>query len=128
LNQEDGALGAVSGLDIVRQQFDVYPQHAYLVEVADTGHWSFADDCGLIPDFDDGCNSGSGTHTRQTPPYAAFDFLDNALARATAAHYLTQFFLEQFMGGGSAAFSGPALPHTQVKVHVAPARAAAPAR
>lgn len=110
LNKEDAALGAVSGLDAAREQFKAYASSAYLVEVEDTGHWSFADDCGLNPDFQDGCGRG----TRQELPYAPFEFLDNTIARQTAAQYLSEFFAEQLLGD---MWNAQALPHTQITQH-----------
>lgn len=115
LNQEDAPLSAVSGLESMREQFEAYPAAAYLVEVSDTGHWSFADDCGLIPDFMDGCGEG----TRHANPYEHFAFLDNREARNIAAEYLVEFFSEQLLASPDGVLQGPVLPHTLVKAHPA---------
>lgn len=100
-------------MDALRDQFNAYPAEAYLVEVEDTGHWSFADDCGLIADFQDGCGRGA----RQRFPYESFEFLDNKLARETAAHYLNRFFGGRLLGVSTGAWSDDVQPHTQVMQH-----------
>jgi predicted dienelactone hydrolase len=94
LNQEDSPLSAVGGNDAIREQFAADPALAYLVEVHDTGHWSFADDCALIPDFADGCGSG----TRHEEPYEAYDNLSNQLSREIAGRYLEAFFGHHVLG------------------------------
>ena len=117
LNREDAPLSAVSALDSIREQFESYSAQAYLVEVNDTGHWSFADDCGLIADFMDGCGMG----TRQAEPHEAFAFLAPSEARRIAAHYVGAFFSEQFLAADSEALLGPPLSSAAtLKVHDAP--------
>jgi dienelactone hydrolase len=118
LNLEDGPLNATGGTEALREQYEAHAPLAHLVEVRDTGHWSFADDCALIPDFADGCGRG----TRTVEPYDEFDFLPNAQARQSAAHYVAAFFSSQFLGKPATAFSAPnPAAHEIVKSH--PARA-----
>lgn len=118
LNQDDASLSAVGGLDAVREQYEAHAPLAHLVEVRDTGHWSFADDCALIPDFADGCGRG----TRSVEPYEEFSFLPNAQARQSAAHYVAAFFGSQLLGQPATAFNAPTpAAHEIVKSH--PARA-----
>lgn len=114
LNQEDGYLNAVGGNDFIREQFAAHPARAYLVEVRDTGHWSFADDCALIPDFADGCGQG----TRGVEPYESYQNLDNEQARQIAAHHLAVFFGNQFLGAPEEALVGVASsPHEVARAH-----------
>jgi dienelactone hydrolase len=116
LNQEDAPLSGVGGIEALREQYEAHAPLAYLVEVRDTGHWSFADDCALIPDFADGCGRG----TRTTEPYEEFSFLPNAQARQSAARYVTAFFASQFLGQPAAAFGAEApAAHEIVKSHPA---------
>jgi dienelactone hydrolase len=116
LNQEDASLGAVDGDEVLRAQFKAHRPLSYLVEVRDTGHWSFADDCGLIPDFADGCGRG----TRTAEPYDAYDNLNNEQARAIAARYVTAFFASQFLKAAPGPLSGkPGSMHEIVESHPA---------
>jgi dienelactone hydrolase len=118
LNQEDVPMGTVGGNDAIREQFEAHGPLAHLVEARDTGHWSFADDCALIPDFADGCGEG----TRQVEPFDPYQSLPNAQARQIAARYIAAFFGSQFLGQPATAFTAltPSA-HEIVKSH--PARA-----
>ena len=102
--QEDGVTGTL-GNEVIRQQFAAHPAPAYLVEVPEAGHWSFADDCGLIPDFADGCGRGK----RIAAPNAAFNYLDSNKARAIAVRYVVDFFQSQLLGAPVQAL-GPQFP------------------
>ncbi len=92
--QEDAVI-SVFGPDVVRGEFEAQAPEAWLVEVHDTGHWSFSDDCALISDFANGC----GTEARTSELFLDdYENLDNAQARAIAAHYVAAFFAHQFLG------------------------------
>jgi predicted dienelactone hydrolase len=119
LNQEDAPMNAAGNNDALREQFEAHGPLAYLVEVRDTGHWSFADDCALIPDFADGCGQG----TRSVEPFDTFEHLSNAQAREIAARNLTAFFASQFLGRPPGALEEPGSTHAIVRSH--PPRAGA---
>lgn len=87
LAQEDNSILEV-GNNLLRSNFDQANPPVWLVEFADAGHWSFSDVCGLVPAFDPGCGDG----LRQTEPLTPFTYLDNELARDTAASYAARFF------------------------------------
>lgn len=90
LAQEDNSILEV-GNNLLRGNFAAANPPVWLVEFADAGHWSFSDICGLVPAFDPGCGEG----VRQTRPGAPFTYLDNVLARGTAAAYAARFFAAQ---------------------------------
>lgn len=114
LNLEDAPLTAVAGIDVIRAQFDAHPEPAFLVEVRDTGHWSFADDCAIIPDFADGC----GSVPRPSNPRVTFDNLENVLAREIAAEYLGAFFGSELLGHDRGVLVGePFSPNETVREH-----------
>lgn len=87
LAQEDNSILEV-GNNLLRSNFEQANPPVWLVEFADAGHWSFSDVCGLVPAFDPGCGDG----LRQTEPLTPFTYLDNELARDTAASYAARFF------------------------------------
>jgi dienelactone hydrolase len=87
LAQEDNSILEL-GNDLLRSNFADANPPVWLVEFADAGHWSFSDVCGLVDAFDPGCGEG----TRQTEPGTPFTYLDNELARGTAATYAARFF------------------------------------
>ncbi len=47
-----------AGNFLIRQNFDIANAPAWKIEVADAGHWSLSDICGLVPDFDRCCGDG----------------------------------------------------------------------
>jgi hypothetical protein len=102
LNQEDFPLNTSGGTDAMRAQFEAHKPLAYLVEVRDTGHWSFADDCALIPDFADGCGRG----TRYAEPHEAYENLSSEIAREIAGRYLEAFFGHYVFGRTLAPLDG----------------------
>jgi len=87
LAQEDNSILEI-GNNLLRSNFADANPPVWLVEFADAGHWSFSDVCGLVPAFDPGCGEG----VRQTEPGTPFTYLDNELARDTAASYAARFF------------------------------------
>jgi hypothetical protein len=117
LAQEDASLNTVGGNDAIREQFDAYPASAYLVEVRNAGHWSFADDNGLIPDFADGC--GKATRTSDGSE-ASYENLDGARVRELTAQQLASFFGSQFLGGSNAALEESSAAELVVRSHGSP--------
>ncbi|MCH9686118.1 MAG: hypothetical protein K0V04_32095 [Deltaproteobacteria bacterium] len=87
LAQEDNSITEI-GNNFMRADAMALPGGSWLVELADAGHWSFSDLCGIVEAFDPGCGDG----TRQTVAGEAFTYLDNDLARDIAASYTTAFF------------------------------------
>lgn len=96
LAKEDNSITAL-GNAMISQNFAKLAGPAWLVEVADAGHWSFSELAGLIPAFAPGC--GAGTRQDDASP---FNYLDNLLAREIAARTISAFFGEQLLGDASA--------------------------
>lgn len=88
LAEEDNSITEV-GNSLIRSNFTSANTPTWKVEVADTGHWSVSDICGIVPDFDAGCATGD---VRQTTG-EAFTYHDIEASRAIAASYVTAFFL-----------------------------------
>ena len=97
LAQEDNSILEVGNV-LLRGNFADANPPVWLVEFADAGHWSFSDVCGLVPAFDPGCGDG----LRQTQPLTPFTYLDNELARDTAASYAARFFAAHLRGEAAA--------------------------
>lgn len=76
------------------------------IEVADAGHWSFSNICGLIPDFAAGCAAAPTREGDGTP----FEYVDIDAARGLTQAYVTAFFKATLMQDAEAdAFvDGPA--------------------
>ena len=95
LSAEDHSIGAV-GNSILRGNFKDANGPARLVEVADAGHWSYSDLCGVVEAWKDGC--GSATRTTGEHGGEDFQFIPNTESRGIAAAYVTAFFREQLAG------------------------------
>lgn len=112
LAQEDNSISEI-GNNLIRHDFKDGNAPLWLAEVADAGHWSFADLCGLDPAFGAGC----GVAVRQTNPPEMVSYLDNAGARGLAASYAAAFFDATLRGDADAkAFVGGAHPEGIVTV------------
>ncbi len=96
LAREDNSITAL-GNALILDNFAKLPGPAWLVEVADAGHWSFSELAGLVPEFAAGCGAGE-RQTDGTP----FVYLDNLLARQIAAKAISAFFGEQLLGATAA--------------------------
>ncbi len=108
LAREDNSI-TETGNGLIRNDYRRLAGPAWLVEVEDTGHWSFSDIAGLGGDnFLAGCGPG----LRQTAPHAAFTYLDNARARGLAADVAAGFFALYLLGdpGGATFLSRLAAP------------------
>ena len=92
LAQEDNSISEI-GNNLIRNDFKSMTTKTWLAEVADAGHFSFSDICGLN-DFNAGCGQGQ----RQTDTYYQFNYLENDGARALAASYAAAYFLGQLSG------------------------------
>jgi predicted dienelactone hydrolase len=93
LMDEDNSIGSV-GNRFIRSDYAALGGPAWLVEVADAGHFTFTDIAGLHASWDAGCGMG----TRQDPPNAPFTYLDNATGRALGAHVAAAFFAAYLQG------------------------------
>lgn len=96
LAREDGSITEV-GNGYIRDNFAAAHPPAWLVEVADAGHFSFADIAGIIDSFNAGCGPG-----KRQEDGAAFTFLDNNLARGIGARLVGAFFGLTLRGQASA--------------------------
>lgn len=106
LAREDNSITEI-GNNIIRTDFAAMTAPSWLAEVADAGHWSFSDVCGLHPSFTAGCGQGR----RQTDSDLEFNYLENDSARALAASYAAAFFRAELMGDAAGlAFLGGAHP------------------
>ncbi len=97
LASEDNSIGD-AGNRIIRADYQSIAGPAWLVEVADAGHWSFSDIAGMTPAFEAGC----GMAMRQLPPHASFTYLDNAQARELASDVAAAFFAMTLLGDAAA--------------------------
>jgi predicted dienelactone hydrolase len=105
LATEDHSIGPI-GNTILRQNFTNANPPVTMVEVADAGHWSFSNICGLIPDFAAGCAAAPTREGDGTP----FEYVDIDAARGLTQAYVTAFFKATLMQDAEAdAFvDGPA--------------------
>lgn len=97
LAREDNSITEI-GNTLIRGDFNAMTTRSWLAEVADAGHWSFSDVCGLHSSFNAGCGQGR----RQTDPDLELNYLENEGARALAASYVVAFFRAQLAGDGAA--------------------------
>jgi dienelactone hydrolase len=98
LAEEDNSIG-VGGNDLIRQNYESYPNPAWFLSVKEAGHWSFSDIAGMTPFLAPGCGQGE----RQLDPTQTFAFLDNAVGREIAASYVTAFLAAELLRDSSAA-------------------------
>jgi len=90
---EDNSIMEIGNL-ILRTNFEAANLPAWKVEVADAGHWSFSDLCGLVDAFAPGCGEGS----RQTRPGEPFSYLPVADGLEIGRRYAAAFFAAQLQG------------------------------
>lgn len=89
--KEDNSIGEI-GNGIIRQNYKDANPPVWKAEVADAGHWSFTDICGLVPEFDAGCSED----VRQTTG-EPFTYVDIDVARGVAEAYVAAFFAATLM-------------------------------
>lgn len=102
LAEEDNSIGAIGNQLLVQNHADA-PGPAWLVRIADGGHWSVSDLVGLTEDFMPGC----GTDMRQDGG-EEFAYIDPPIGRRGTAAVVTAFFLEQ-VGDASGSMERTAL-------------------
>ena len=94
LAREDNSITEL-GNRFIRNNHAAAASPSWLVELADAGHWSPSDICGLTADFGAGCGEG-----RRMTGRAPFTYVDNAAARRTTAALVTAFFAARILGDG----------------------------
>ena len=90
---EDNSIGAI-GNRVIRSDYAMLGGPAWLVEVADAGHFSFTDIAGLHASWNAGCGMGM----RQNPPNASFTYIDNTVARELGSDIAAAFFAAYLLG------------------------------
>jgi len=99
---EDNSITELGNV-LIRENFDAAIGEAWKVEVADAGHWSFSDICGLTEDLMPGC----GEDTRQTDPDETFTYLPPSEGLPLAAGYAAAFFARALRGEDAALEASP---------------------
>ncbi len=101
---EDNSISEL-GNDILRDNAAAAGGSVTFVEVADAGHWSLSDLCGLAEEFMPGC----GDDQRQTDPSQAFSYRDAEGTRDLTAGLVTAFFAQELAGDSGAVARLPAM-------------------
>ncbi len=96
LAREDNSILEV-GNTVIRQNFADANPPVWLIEVADTGHFSFTDIAGIIPGFEAGCGKGLRMEDQSD-----FTYLDNTVARGIGARLVGAFFGKTLLGEATA--------------------------
>ena len=86
LAREDNSITEL-GNRFIRNNHAAASSPSWLIEVADAGHWSPSDICGLTADFAAGCGNG-----RRMTGRAPFTYVENGAARRATAATVTAFF------------------------------------
>lgn len=117
LMEEDNSIQSI-GNTLLRNNAMSMPAGSWLVELADAGHWSPSDLCGVVDDFMPGC----GEDVRQTDG-TPFTYLSAEQGRSITASYVTAFFALHLQDDASAEdYLGTAAPDDTVTVTRFPAR------
>jgi len=90
---EDNSIGEF-GNGFIRQNYTDANGPAWKVEVADTGHWSFSNLCGIVENFNAGCTDDDLRQTTGEP----FTYLDIDTARGIGQAYVAGFFAATLLG------------------------------
>lgn len=80
---EDNSISYL-GNGFIRENFAKTPKPAWLIEVAEAGHWTFSDIAGLGGAYLPGCGDGL-----RDPDGGRFTYLDNDVGRGIAQRYVT---------------------------------------
>lgn len=83
---EDNSIGS-TGNSLMNGNFVNAAFPVWKIELADAGHWSVSDLCGIVPEFDAGCLEPAVRHDGEP-----FTWLDIETARNVTAAYATAFF------------------------------------
>lgn len=95
--EEDNSITEL-GNELILANADEAAGGAVLAQVADAGHWSLSDLCGLVDAFSAGC----GSAPRQTDPSETVDYPDPSEVRAGTAALVTAFFAAELQGDDGA--------------------------
>jgi Platelet-activating factor acetylhydrolase, isoform II len=117
---EDGTIAGSGGMQAVTQCYETQPPAAWMITVADVGHFSFADDCALVPEFDECCGMGE-----RIADGAPFRYAEPKRALEIAARYTSAFFAAQLQGASVDELERPD-PADQVMIRKRGAKAATP--
>ena len=90
LAEEDNSIGEF-GNRLIRSNYEAAQTEIWRVDIADAGHWSMSDLCGLVEAFVPGC--GQGTRHSAQNSATEFDYLPVAQGIQITQDYLTAFFL-----------------------------------
>lgn len=102
LAQEDNSITEI-GNDLLRDNFADAVSPVWLLELADAGHWSISDLCGLTPNFTAGCGAGE-RHSRGQEG-EAFSYLPVQQGIEVAQRYLATFFLAHLNADNDALYA-----------------------
>ena len=96
--QEDNSIQELGNI-ILRQNFDDASPPAWRLEMADAGHWSVSDICGLVEAFMAGC--GAGVRHSAEREGVSFEYRSNLesiqLARIMSRHFLAPISMTGMM-------------------------------
>jgi dienelactone hydrolase len=93
--------GALFGLnDILLGNFRNYPERAWLASIADTGHYSVSNLCGIVDVYADGCGPGQ----RLANLLESFTYLNLDYATDLTAQLVRSFFEQQLNGAAGTSF------------------------
>ena len=99
LAQEDNSITEI-GNDLLRNNIAEAASPVWVLELADAGHWSVSDLCGLVPAFEAGC--GQGLRHSRGREGEAFAYIPVRQGIQTTQGYLTTFFLAHLAGDAPA--------------------------
>jgi predicted dienelactone hydrolase len=117
---EDAVVASSGGKEQLVANFTGQAPAAWLVELHDAGHFSFADDCALVPEFDACCGTGE-----RVADGMEFTYVEPKLARDVAGRYSALFFAAQLQGADPADLA-EAVPSGSVVVQQHPATRPSP--
>lgn len=95
---EDNSIG-LPGNTLMASNYAEVSGPSTLATIADAGHWSVSDLCGVVDDFQPGCGDG-----RRQEGGADFTYIDADVGRATAGALVTAFLAGQLRGEDVAAW------------------------
>ena len=98
LASEDNSVPKIVGNDVMEKDFTEAASPAYIARVADAGHFSFSDLCGLTAQDQAGCGEGK----RMDAPHDAFSYVAADTSRAFAQRWVTAFFRASLLGDDAA--------------------------
>jgi dienelactone hydrolase len=98
---EEDRLALLGINDILVDNFENYPTHAWLARIADTGHFSVTNLCGIVDTYADGCGPGA----RVANLFQSFTYLNIDYATDLTAQLVRSFFEQQLNGESDSSLS-----------------------